>query len=223
MEASQESVNLRQRQDFIKQRLATINKLSGIPERFRGCFFSQLNARKDSPSFNQTLQAMEQWAHQDILGKLSAGKGIIITGPVGVGKTSLAVAAMYAAAISVQELIPKFISTSDLVHELFSLASTRRNEIRSTRLLVIDDMGKHWVSKYCNYIIEDALCGRYDNKVSTIITTNMSISAFTKAVAGHAWDRINETYDFLDIHGKSWRPLSATERQLLSEGGDTQT
>jgi len=199
------------RQLLVEAMVAGYHSQCGIPRKFRDISFASLCPRTDAPSFRQTHGWLKQWCDEYL-----PGRGVILCGKdYGSGKTALATAALRRIYLKNRDTAGLWTATSTLVSTLFSNNEAARKRFRTVNVLLLDDMGKQWVSGYSNNILEDILGGRYDNEVSTIITTNMKPAELDSAMAGHTWSRIVETFDVLEIKAKDWRSLSQAERSAL--------
>lgn len=217
---SEAELETAERQHYERQVRQRLGREAQIPKRYREASFANLVYRSDSVSFRHAHDFLRGWA-ANITNQLTLGSGVFLLGGVGVGKTSLAVATMKRAAYC-GDVFVRWISTSDLVDTLFRHGEDRERErLRSCPLLVIDDLGKQWISEYSKHIVEDVLCGRYDHGVSTVITSNLRLKELSKTFKEHAWDRIRESYYLLEIEAASWRSLPEGERaRLAPKGGE---
>lgn len=144
---------------------------------------------------------------------VSAGKGLILKGSVGTGKTTLAIAIMREA---VEHGIRcQFISNISLQDTLLNLLNSNRQElanyeksIRTVPLLVIDDFGaesdrtnQSWIVDKIGSIIGE----RYDAMLPTIITTNLSRDELKSRYHERIYDRLRETCEVINFKGDSLR------------------
>lgn len=133
-----------------------------------------------------------------------AGKGMILLGPVGTGKSSAAALACKAAAEKSRTVVWMYVP--DLIDELTDKAAKRAQVIRrATRadLLVWDDFGVRdmadWELGYLDQIVEN----RYRNFQPMIVTSNLTSEDLRGDVRLH---RITDR----------WRERTACERVVLS-------
>lgn len=151
-------------------------------------------------SFTHRLQA-----------NIADGVGLLLYGARGRMKTTLAVAVL-------RENLRQgrggyFVSMCSLIDTLRSKWDRDRAEadaldhrLRTTSLLILDDMGaegveKDWVLNKIQSIITD----RYNAMKSTIITTNLTKDELIDTYAGRIIDRLRETMIAVEFKGKSFR------------------
>jgi DNA replication protein DnaC len=112
---------------------------------------------------------------------------LVFTGPPGSGKTHLAAAIANYQAKSGN--VPLFVSAIDLLDHLrstFAPGSTNRydhrfNEIKTTRLLILDGLGTHSATPWAREKLFQLIDYRYNAELPTVITTVKDI------------DELNET------------------------------
>jgi DNA replication protein DnaC len=140
-----------------------------IPEKFRDATIDKTH----SPAVYKFAQKLEH--------NLKQGYGLLLTGPVGVGKTFLAAAL----ALLAQEITPKvlFLSSPDFIQAC--IHKTRFDEYQTIEeaaanrdLLVLDDLGSEYRgsgSGFSEQNFVNLLRSRVMRKSSTVITTNLSM------------------------------------------------
>jgi DNA replication protein DnaC len=155
-----------------------------IPKRYEHCDFeSYVTDLSDGKTWTQqhtaSLKFAKSWTEtftRDFPG--GSDKGLLFMGPSGVGKTHLAVAAM-------KELIVRghgclFCDYRELLKEIqasYNPASESTemsilDPIRTVEVLVLDDLGASKPSDWVRDIVSIVLNARYNEKRTTIITTN---------------------------------------------------
>lgn len=145
-------------------------------------------------------------------------KGILFSGMIGCGKTTLITA------IAQKIILEKgysclFFEFSRLLEEVrngYQNGATESeflDEICSKSLLIIDELGKGKNSKWELSIMESLVERRYNAKQTTIFATNFS---FTHSMGGEglqgkitdrAYSRLQEICDFVAIQGKDLRKI----------------
>ena len=170
----------------------------------------------DKGNFNDCDRESYRKAYQygqDITGTISNGRGLILKGTVGTGKTTLAIAIMRKAVE--QGIRCLFVNNISLNDKLLNLLNSDRKDLanydkllRTVPLLVIDDFGaesdrnnRSWVVEKMESIIGD----RYDRMLPIIITTNLGNDELKERYNLRIFDRLRDTCDVLNFKGQSLR------------------
>lgn len=136
------------------------------------------------------------------------GKGLILFGDAGTGKTHLA------SAISnylMDDFIPvKFGTFADLLDSLKdSFRTDRQTKIVKTLgeipLLVIDDLGKERYTEWASQILFQVIDKRYNKELPTIITTNLPLQALRQRLGDPIMSRLSETCYGIQMKGENYR------------------
>jgi DNA replication protein DnaC len=147
------------------------------------------------------------------LGFLADGTNLVFIGSTGVGKTGLATGLLLKALLSGRRGL--FVKAQDLFDEMYqSLAdrSTRRLLTRMGRLdlLLIDEMGYLNLRPEQSNIFFKLMEERYQNKVSTVITTNLEYEEWAgflgqKGMVKALLDRLQHRCQTIRLEGPSLR------------------
>ncbi|WP_233096226.1 ATP-binding protein [Alicyclobacillus sp. SO9] len=143
----------------------------------------------------------------------SNGRGILLSGPVGVGKTHLA------AAISLKLLEQEFrivfgtvTSLLGQIRHTFDDSKEREadvfNRLTQCDLLVIDDIGKEKVTEWTEQTLFEIINSRYENNRSLVLTSNVSIADIRKRyqnVGDALTSRLLEMCQGIKMDGSDWR------------------
>jgi len=131
---------------------------------------------------------------ENFQGKQPIGMPAYIYGPVGRGKTHLAVGFLREAILKTGEEAGRFIRAVDLFKEIrdtFSEKSARNERAlleefgKAVPLLVIDDLGTEKVSEWVEQTLYDLIDRRYGELLDTIITSNLEPAALSAHYTNH--------------------------------------
>ncbi|NMK39945.1 ATP-binding protein [Megasphaera elsdenii] len=139
---------------------------------------------------------------------LSVGKGLMLIGPVGTMKTTMAVAVL-------RDLIERepnqgyFIPMVSLLDQLNEERDSRshilEDRIRHTRLLVLDDLGAEYDHAWVAAKIDSIVTERYNRMKSTIVTSNLRRDEIRDRYQMRIFDRLKSTNKLITFAGKSLR------------------
>ncbi|HEY1471295.1 MAG TPA: ATP-binding protein [Candidatus Acidoferrum sp.] len=167
----------------MEERSAAVMDRARIPKRYEHCDFESYSTElADGKTWTAQHEESLKHAKRTVQGFLkeypSTEKGLLLIGPSGVGKTHLAVAAL-------KELIRRghgglFCDYRELLKEIqasYNPASESTEmavlePVRATEVLVLDDLGASKPSDWVRDIVGIILNARYNEKRTTIITTN---------------------------------------------------
>ena len=149
-----------------------------IPERYRDCTLDTFEIYHEAdPSLRDALRTARRFVEEYPVG--TAGKGLLFTGSMGVGKTHLAVGVL-------QRLVRERGARGlfcDYRELLKSIQNSYNPEVRTTELellkpvfsaevLVLDDLGAQKPNEWVWDTVALILNARYNDRQTTIITTN---------------------------------------------------
>lgn len=185
----------------------------GVQKRYQHCSFAWI---KEHGVFHDCDKENYRRAYQygqNITNAIREGKGLMLRGSVGTGKTTLAIAIMRKAVE--QGIHCLFVNNISLNDRLLNLLNSDRKELanydkllRTVPLLVIDDFGvesdrnsKSWLVEKMESIIGE----RYDRMLPIIITTNLTKDEIKDRYNERIYDRLRDTCDLVIFRGQSLR------------------
>lgn len=192
----------------------------GIYKRYQHVTFESLKPRP----YNAAEYASARAYGETIEKHIKRGTGLILKGPVGTGKTTVAVAIMREA--MKKGYRPFFIPMVSLLDTIFSMRDAEERakfetRVRECSLLVLDDFGGEYKGKgtesWALNRIDSIITERYNRMKPVIITTNLPITSQRDA-DGHIVaegmvdrynariiDRLRSTSQIITFSGESLR------------------
>lgn len=179
---------------------------------------------KDNPRFDYVMNQ----AHAFVANFPTVENGLCFLGPVGIGKTRLAVS-IVRAVIEQYRKPAKFYTSTGLLKKIRETynPNTAHSEMSlldpvvNAELFVLDDLGSEkptdWVAETLFYIIDQ----RYARKRKTIVTSNYSSRSFDPLdadtldtlegrVGQRVFSRLNEMCELIDYDGGDYRHMPKT-------------
>ena len=194
---------------------------ANIPKRYQHCTFANFSAYNPSleRALEQARRVLERFPSANNLRE--QGRGLLLEGPPGVGKTHLAVAVLKQVMDS-SGARGLFYDTRDLLRVIRSTydASIRTTELEilrpvmTTDLLVLDDLGaektSEWVEETMNLIVNT----RYNERRLTIFTSNYQDipddsdpNSLLFRIGFRMRSRLHEMCEFIEMDGADYREL----------------
>jgi DNA replication protein DnaC len=139
------------------------------------------------------------------------GVGILFIGKVGTGKTHLAISIW-------KELLNRkiagiYINTIDLFHILRSRIGNDSEisfeetleVVKKSRFLAIDDLGVEKDTEFVNEVLFSIIDYRYEKKLPTIITTNLTLDEIKKNLTERIVSRMLGSCEVIFLNGRDFR------------------
>jgi DNA replication protein DnaC len=162
----------------MEERAEKVMERARIPKRYEHCDFESFSTDIGTAQQLQSLKHAKLQVEGFLRDYPTTEQGLLLAGPSGVGKTHLAVAAL-------KELIRRghgglFCDYRELLKEIqgsYNAASESTEmgilePIRTAEVLILDDLGASKPSDWVRDIVSIVLNARYNEKRTTIITTN---------------------------------------------------
>jgi DNA replication protein DnaC len=144
-----------------------------IPERYRNCSLTNFN------ELSESQRAAKALARRFVRDYPAVDRGLLIVGPVGVGKTHLAVAilAELVDTMGAKGVFCDFTELLGLLQASFSGGGEESTEqildvYREAELLVLDELGARRPTDWARDVLYGLLNTRYNRSRITILTTN---------------------------------------------------
>nr|DAW12252.1 MAG TPA: Replicative helicase [Caudoviricetes sp.] len=185
--------------------------VSGIPKRYYDMSFEWLKKNGTFPKENAEAYRIVNGYRQHLEENLNTGKGLILRGPAGTGKTSLGVCLLKEALeigkgclmISMPNLLDNMLALSKVDSVAFM---SYEQKLRNIPLLLLDDFGAEYSkSEWVAAKVESIIIDRYNRMRPIIITTNYRDSWIKDNYSQRIYDRLRGEYKEAVFMGGSHR------------------
>jgi DNA replication protein DnaC len=180
---------------------------AAIPERFVGKGFDNFNA--DTDAQRAALTVLRDYA-ENFDRNSQAGRGLILLGKPGTGKSHLA-GAVLQSQLNRDVLYATCMDVIRMVRETWRKDSDQSERqvlayLGGLDLLVIDEMGVQYGTDGEQTVLFDVLDRRYREVKPTILLTNQDTEGLKAFLGERIFDRLRETCRTVSFDWQSYRP-----------------
>ncbi|HEY2771390.1 MAG TPA: ATP-binding protein [Solirubrobacteraceae bacterium] len=177
-----------------------------IPRRYRDMSFDRQPVTDIEP--RAVVDEVKKFARR-IDGHLDAGRGLWLTGPVGTGKTTLAMLVSKAAlnagrSVAIYSL-PRLLNEIRDGHRAERSHVDLLDRLTEVDLLHVDDVGAERTTDWVLEELYSIVNARYEDQRSMIITTNLDYAELEAQVSARTASRLAEMCDQLPVQGADRR------------------
>ena len=185
--------------------------LAGIPKRYATMSFDWLREHGTFPTENKEAYAIVKAYADNLKYNFDFGKGLILRGPAGTGKTSIAVSVLKRAIdmgkggmmISMPNLLDNMLTLSKGDNVAFM---NYEQKLRNIPLLLLDDFGAEYSkSEWVSAKVESIIIDRYNRMKPIVLTTNYSDGWTKDHYSQRIYDRLRGEYEEAIFKGASHR------------------
>lgn len=138
---------------------------------------------------------------------IQQGEGLMLVGPVGTMKTTMAIAVLreYIESCDAGFFIPMVSLLDNLNQARERQDNSLETRIRQTPLLVLDDLGAEYDHTWVQAKVDAIITERYNRMRATIITSNLDARDILDRYQQRIFDRLRATNLYVKFEGKSLR------------------
>ena len=185
--------------------------VAGIPKRYYDMSFEYLKQYGTFPKENKEAYRIVSEYRKNLEENLNTGKGLILRGPAGTGKTSLGVCLLKEALAIGKGCL--MISMPNLLDNMLTLSKgdsvafmSYEQKLRNIPLLLLDDFGAEYSkSEWVAAKVESIIIDRYNRMRPIILTTNYSEGWTKDHYSQRIYDRLRGEYQEAIFMGASHR------------------
>jgi DNA replication protein DnaC len=178
-----------------------------IPRRYRDVAFDRQPVTDIEP--RAVVDAVRRFTGR-IDAHLDAGRGLWLVGPVGTGKTTLAMLVSKAAlkagrSVAIYSLPRLLNEIRDAAHRAERSHVELLDRLTEVDLLHVDDVGAERTTDWVLEELYSIVNARYEDERSMVITTNLDYDELSEQVSPRTASRLAEMCDQLPLHGADRR------------------
>lgn len=207
---------------FETRRRERLLEEAGIPARYRHCTLENFQLwDPQNPTLARARTIVQEFV--DLLSAAEMEKGVLIMGPVGTGKTHLAVGALRQAILGsgVRGRFADFASLVLQIQMTFDGSGSQRELLQplvEVDLLVLDELGAGKVTPWVMDLLYYLVNSRYLEGRTTIFTTNFTDTprageeSLSDRVSTRIRSRLYEMCRRVELRGRDFRHYGLAER-----------
>ncbi len=166
----------------------------GFPRKLLELNLEELDSRNTVDSF--ALSDVRNYAAQ-FEEHRKTGKGVTLCGPVGPGKTQLAVSLCRGLMLTRVVRRVVFWEVTDMLTSLRQGSDEERRRLieasKGADILVLDDLGAHKSSEWVREQLGSIINHRWSNALPIVVTTNESLNTFTETLGERTVSRLQSS------------------------------
>ncbi|GAV21585.1 ATP-binding protein [Carboxydothermus pertinax] len=188
---------------YFARQVAEEQKREYINERFEGKTFETYSVNfQNKQAFDKCFEYAQNFSWHTT-------EGLLLSGPVGTGKTHLAAAILKVVLErgipGAMILVPKLLDEIRLAYHDETADRKLAEKVANKRFLVLDDIGAERTTDWVQEELFKLINTRYEKKLPTVLTTNCTIEELIEKLGERIVDRLVEMCEPVKIEGKSYR------------------
>ena len=186
----------------------------GVFVRYHDATFETIEERGVPTELRGQVDTVRRYA-DEIDANVRIGNGLLLRGPVGTMKTTLAVAVLQCWLHRGGSA--RFLTMPSLVDNIFAAKAVSQDkwrqfekQLQQAPLIVLDDLGAEGASDWLLTKVDAIIAERYNRRRATVITTNLASAAMRSRYTDRMIDRLRATCQIITCN----TPVSLRELPL---------